>query len=122
MGAPEEFCLACRAQRARDSAPRVIEKPVPPIPYESTKIRELGSTTPAAKLGQGLLAVLYPLIAQKVRRDRRVVIGELGLVLKPLGKGAVSPDRVIPWRAMSLRPVGSLFHLMPSHCNPIEGS
>jgi hypothetical protein len=106
MGAPEGFCLACRAQRTRDSTARVTDKPVPPIPYESTKIRELRSTTPAAKLGQGLLAVLYPLLAQKNRRDRRVVIGELRL-----GEGMVNAHWVIPKRTMTQQPVGSVFHL-----------
>jgi hypothetical protein len=96
VGVPEGFGLACRSKRARDSATRVIDKPVPPIPYESTKIRELGPTTPAAKLGQGLLTVLYPLIAQKIRRDRWVVIGKHGL-----GEGTTSADQVIPRQAIT---------------------
>jgi hypothetical protein len=102
VGAPAGFGLACRAQRAGDSAARVVHKPVPPIPHESTKIRELGPATPASKLGQGLFAVLYPLISQKIRRVWRVVIGELVLVLELLGKGMVSTHPVIARRVMTL--------------------
>jgi hypothetical protein len=62
-----------------------------------------------------LLGVLYPLIAQKIRRDRRIVIGELGL-----GEVTVSADQVIPRQAMTQQPVGSLFHVIPSHWQTIQ--